>query len=137
MAFSLALASGLTTMKRQGSIDQPDPWRIPVLVAQIPETGLHRDLEASATEREAMAATARMPPQRASRPRGGRMREHLWPVTIIPELVPSPCIAQGVDVPGSTPDCNKRLPKGPARGTHNALAVQSLQETPEPVARHH
>jgi uncharacterized metal-binding protein YceD (DUF177 family) len=58
VAFSLALASGLTTMKRQGSIDQPDPWRVPVLVAQIPETGLHRDLEASATEREAMAELA-------------------------------------------------------------------------------
>ena len=25
---------------------QPDPWRVPVAVAQIPDTGLHRDLEA-------------------------------------------------------------------------------------------
>jgi hypothetical protein len=36
-------------------IDQPDPWRIPVVVAQIPETGLHRDFEASQPVREALA----------------------------------------------------------------------------------
>ncbi len=32
-----------------------DPWRVPVPVAQIPETGLHRDIEASPVERAAMA----------------------------------------------------------------------------------
>ncbi|MCK1653536.1 DUF177 domain-containing protein [Bradyrhizobium sp. 149] len=36
----------------------PDPWRVPVLVAQIPDTGLHRKLEASVAERQAMAETA-------------------------------------------------------------------------------
>jgi len=35
-----------------------DPWRSPVIVAQIPDTGLHRELEASAREREAMAEAA-------------------------------------------------------------------------------
>jgi uncharacterized metal-binding protein YceD (DUF177 family) len=45
-------------MKKQGSIDKPDPWRVPVMVAQIPETGLHRDIEASAAERAAMAELA-------------------------------------------------------------------------------
>jgi uncharacterized metal-binding protein YceD (DUF177 family) len=35
-----------------------DPWRVPVIVAQIPDTGLHRKLEASAAERQAMAETA-------------------------------------------------------------------------------
>ncbi len=40
------------------TIDQPDPWRVPVTVAQIPETGLHRDIEASPVEREAMAEVA-------------------------------------------------------------------------------
>jgi len=43
-------------MNRPGHItDQPDPWRVPVVVAQIPETGLHRDLEAGAAERVAIA----------------------------------------------------------------------------------
>lgn len=43
-------------MNRPSStIQKPDPWRVPVAVAQIPETGLHRDIEASAVEREAMA----------------------------------------------------------------------------------
>ena len=43
-----------------GTIDKPDnskpdPWRVPIAVAQIPETGLHRDIEASSVERAAMA----------------------------------------------------------------------------------
>ncbi len=29
-----------------------DPWRVPIAVAQIPETGLHRDIEADASERK-------------------------------------------------------------------------------------
>jgi uncharacterized metal-binding protein YceD (DUF177 family) len=36
----------------------PDPWRAPVIVAQIPDTGVHRELEASAAERQAMADLA-------------------------------------------------------------------------------
>ena len=36
----------------------PDPWRVPVMVAHIPDTGLHRELEASAVERQAMADLA-------------------------------------------------------------------------------
>jgi uncharacterized metal-binding protein YceD (DUF177 family) len=43
-------------MSRNGSmIDQRDPWRAPVMVAQIPETGLHREFEADRSEREALA----------------------------------------------------------------------------------
>lgn len=33
-------------MTKSGMIEKPDPWRVPVAVAQIPETGLHRDLKA-------------------------------------------------------------------------------------------
>jgi uncharacterized metal-binding protein YceD (DUF177 family) len=32
-----------------------DPWRVPVTVAQIPDTGLHRDFEADRAVREAVA----------------------------------------------------------------------------------
>ena len=35
-----------------------DPWSVPVAVAQIPDTGLHRDFEADPMEREAMAEVA-------------------------------------------------------------------------------
>lgn len=38
--------------------NQSDPWRAPVTVAQIPESGLHRDIEADLAAREAMAAIA-------------------------------------------------------------------------------
>jgi hypothetical protein len=34
---------------------RPDPWRVPVAVAQLPESGLHSDIEASAVERAALA----------------------------------------------------------------------------------
>src|SRR6202011_4667452 len=84
-----------------------------------------------------MAAAARKPRRRAVRPRHEGARELEWLVSVIPELVPSPCIARGVDVPGSTLDCNMRGPGGLVFGTPNALAVQSLQETPDTLARHH
>jgi hypothetical protein len=38
--------------------DKADPWSVPVVVAQIPDTGLHRDIEAGPATREAMAAIA-------------------------------------------------------------------------------
>lgn len=38
--------------------DKMDPWRVPVIVAQIPDTGLHRDIEADAAARKAMADIA-------------------------------------------------------------------------------
>jgi hypothetical protein len=36
--------------------DKADPWSVPVTVAQIPDTGLHRDIEADTATRDAMAA---------------------------------------------------------------------------------
>jgi uncharacterized metal-binding protein YceD (DUF177 family) len=38
--------------------DIGDPWRAPVIVSQIPESGLTRELEADATTRSAMAEIA-------------------------------------------------------------------------------
>jgi Large ribosomal RNA subunit accumulation protein YceD len=35
--------------------DRADPWSVPIVVAQIPDTGLHRDFEAGQTVRERMA----------------------------------------------------------------------------------
>ncbi len=35
-------------MSRPDARPRPDPWRVPVIVAHIPDTGLHRELEASA-----------------------------------------------------------------------------------------
>jgi uncharacterized metal-binding protein YceD (DUF177 family) len=44
--------------KIDGMIDKPDPWRVPVIVEQIPGTGLHRDIEADQPVRDAMAEVA-------------------------------------------------------------------------------
>jgi hypothetical protein len=38
-----------------GMTDSADPWSVPIVVEQIPDTGLHRDIEASAATREAIA----------------------------------------------------------------------------------
>ena len=46
--------------KADGTLDRVDPWRVPVLIAQIPDTGLHRDIEASPAERAAMAEVANL-----------------------------------------------------------------------------
>lgn len=45
-------------MKRPTAAAEKDPWRAPVIVAQIPASGLHRDIEATRHEREAMADLA-------------------------------------------------------------------------------
>src|SRR5436305_11528248 len=42
-------------MSRPNAESRPDPWRSPVIVAQIPDTGLHRKLSASAAELQAIA----------------------------------------------------------------------------------
>jgi uncharacterized metal-binding protein YceD (DUF177 family) len=43
------------TTDRSGMIEKPDPWRVPVAVEKIPDTGLHRDLEADQATRDAVA----------------------------------------------------------------------------------
>ena len=35
--------------------DRADPWSVPIVVAQIPDTGLHREFAASSNERQAIA----------------------------------------------------------------------------------
>jgi uncharacterized metal-binding protein YceD (DUF177 family) len=40
---------------KAGAPEKPDPWRVPVAVAQIPETGLHRDVDADQAIRDAVA----------------------------------------------------------------------------------
>jgi len=44
-------------MSKTGTTQKPDPWRVPVAVAQIPETGLHRDIAADQAVRHAVAET--------------------------------------------------------------------------------
>jgi Large ribosomal RNA subunit accumulation protein YceD len=46
-------------MSRTGSkTDKADPWSVPLAVAQVPDTGLHRDIEAGPAARAAMAELA-------------------------------------------------------------------------------
>jgi uncharacterized metal-binding protein YceD (DUF177 family) len=42
-------------MSKAPTIERGDPWRVLVAVAQIPETGLHRDIEADSAVRKAVA----------------------------------------------------------------------------------
>jgi uncharacterized metal-binding protein YceD (DUF177 family) len=41
-----------------GMTPKPDPWSVPVSVAQIPETGMHLDIQADRAQRAAMAEVA-------------------------------------------------------------------------------
>lgn len=43
-------------MNRYGA-EKPDPWRVPVAVEKIPDTGLHRELEADEAALKAIAET--------------------------------------------------------------------------------
>src|SRR5882757_7636973 len=45
-------------MTRGTFTSEPDPWRVPVNVALMPDTGVHRDIEADPAVRQAIAATA-------------------------------------------------------------------------------
>jgi len=42
-------------MSKSGMIEKSDPWRVPIAVAQIPDTGLHRDLKADQANCAAVA----------------------------------------------------------------------------------
>jgi uncharacterized metal-binding protein YceD (DUF177 family) len=42
-------------MSKTATTEKPDPWRVPIAVAQIPDTGLHRDIEADQAVRNAVA----------------------------------------------------------------------------------
>lgn len=44
--------------RNKNNIDEADPWRVPVAVAEIPELGLHREIEASLMQRQSMAEVA-------------------------------------------------------------------------------
>jgi len=47
--------SKMGTTDKTDTTEKPDPWRVPIAVAQIPETGLHRDIEADQAIRNAVA----------------------------------------------------------------------------------
>ena len=42
-------------MCKTGTTERSDPWRVPIVVALIPETGLHRDIEADPAVRDVVA----------------------------------------------------------------------------------
>ncbi len=48
-------SSKVNGMTDRAKPDVANPWSVPVAVAQIPDTGLHREFEASPTQRQALA----------------------------------------------------------------------------------
>jgi hypothetical protein len=45
-------------MSKSDIADRPDPWRVPIAVMQMPDAGLHREIEADAATRAAIAEVA-------------------------------------------------------------------------------
>jgi uncharacterized metal-binding protein YceD (DUF177 family) len=55
----ISFAGGSAAMNRTtGMTPKADPWSVPVNVAQIPESGMHRDIEADRADRASMAEVA-------------------------------------------------------------------------------
>jgi len=44
--------------RHNNNIDEANPWRVPIAVVEIPEFGLHREIEAGLIERKSMAEVA-------------------------------------------------------------------------------
>lgn len=76
--------------------DHAEPWSVPVIVAQIPDTGLHREIEADPAARDAMAdisglreilsasASLDLTPEKAGRVHvGGRVRARIGQTCVV------------------------------------------------------
>ena len=80
-----------------------------------------------ARSRRPRACRASARPKRRGEPTGKRF---LSLVSVIPELVPSPCVERGVDVPGSTLDCNRHGPRGGVHLRNPQCFGRSIMSTP-------
>jgi hypothetical protein len=54
VAVSVTICGGGVS-KVSGTTDGANPWSVPVAVAQIPDTGMHREFEANSNQRQALA----------------------------------------------------------------------------------
>ncbi len=135
-------------MNRQSSTidkpDKPDPWRVPVAVAQLPETGLHRDIEASPAERAALAevgglrdvlsaqASLDVTPMSGGRFHvGGRVRARIGQTCVVTRDPIENEIDEEIDLIFAPPE---QIPELSALVDDAADADVEIPDPPEPLA---
>lgn len=129
-------------MNRNNIIAQPDPWRVPLAVVQIPDTGLHRDLAADQASRLAIAevgdlrevlsvqASLDVTPMRGGRIQVvGRVRARVGQTCVVTLDPMESDIDVAVDVIFAPPD---QIPEMATLVDEAQESGESSEETPDP-----
>jgi hypothetical protein len=123
--------------------DHADPWSVPVLVAQLPDTGLHREIEADPAARETMAdiaglreilsasASLDLTPEKAGRVHvAGRVRARIGQTCVVSLDPIENDIDEAIDLIFAPPE---QIPELAALVDEAAESDAEIPDPPEPI----
>jgi uncharacterized metal-binding protein YceD (DUF177 family) len=123
--------------------EKPDPWRVPIAVLKIPDTGLHRDIEADAAIRNAVAdigglrdvlsaqASFDVTPQSGGRYHvTGQIRARIGQTCVVTLEPMESDIDESIDVIFAPPE---QIPELSALVDEAAESDQEIPDPPEPI----
>jgi len=130
-------------MSKIGTTDRPDPWRVPIAVAQIPDTGLHRDIDADRATRNAVAevgglrevlsvtASFDVTPERGGRYHvAGRVRARIGQTCVVTLEEIESDIDEAIDLIFAPPD---QIPQMAALVDEAEQGDDDTPDPPEPI----
>ena len=130
-------------MSRGEMTEKPDPWRVPIAVLKIPDTGLHRDIEADAATRNAVAdigglrdvlsaqASFDVTPQSGGRYHvTGQIRARIGQTCVVTLEPMESDIHESIDVIFAPPE---QIPELSALVDEAAESDQEIPDPPEPI----
>ena len=130
-------------MSRGEMTEKPDPWRVPIAVLKIPDTGLHRDIEADAAIRSAVAdigglrevlsaqASFDVTPQSGGRYHvTGRVRARIGQTCVVTLEPMESDIDESIDVIFAPPE---QIPELSALVDEAAESEEEIPDPPEPI----
>ena len=130
-------------MNRYGVAEKPDPWRVPVAVEKLPDTGLHRELEADEATRQAIAETGDLrevlsahasldvTPKNGGRVHvTGRVRARIGQTCVVTLEPMESDIDESIDVIFAPPE---QIPELSALVDEAAESDQEIPDPPEPI----
>jgi hypothetical protein len=130
-------------MSRGEMTEKPDPWRVPIAVLKIPDTGLHRDIEADAAIRNAVAdigglrdvvsaqASFDVTPQSGGRYHvTGQIRARIGQTCVVTLEPMESDIDESIDVIFAPPE---QIPELSALVDEAAESDQEIPDPPEPI----
>src|SRR3954467_2411473 len=131
------------TTDKTGTTEKADPWRVPIAVAQIPETGLHRDIEADQAIRNAVAdvggvrevlsvqASFDVTPQRGGRFHvAGQVRGRIGQTCVVTLEEMETDIDEPIDLIFAPPD---QIPEMAALVDESEESDEDTPDPPEPI----